>query len=148
MFDAPPWPPSDPTTALACTIWMEARGDGLEGMSAVANVVLNRACHPRWWGEDVVSVCLAPYQFSSWNEGSTEIPLVQVALSGRDPTYSTAYNIAHAVLSGILLDNTENADSYYDPDEIDPPPTWAIPSQFTKKIGRQKFYRTELPPLV
>ena len=147
MFDSPPWPPTDPRTILACTIWMEARGDGLEGMHAVASVVLNRARNPRWWGEDIASVCLAPEQFSSWNHGSTQIPLVIDAITKNDLTYQTAYNLAEIAISGLLPDITGHADSYFRPTHTTPP-DWAIPEYFTAQIGTQKFYRTELSPLV
>jgi len=147
MVYSTPWPPTDPIAVLACTIWMEARSDGLEGMHAVANVVLNRANHPRWWGKDVCSVCLMHEQFSSWNAGSTQIPLVIDAIAKNDPVYQMAYNLATTAIVFVLPDLTENSDSYYKPSDIEPP-DWALPEYFTKQIGTQKFYRTELPLLV
>jgi spore germination cell wall hydrolase CwlJ-like protein len=60
--------PFDTQGVLARTLWAEARSQGGEGMHAVANVILNRAAQPDWWGKDIRSVCLAPYQFSCWNE--------------------------------------------------------------------------------
>lgn len=148
MLTASPWPPTDPIIVLACTIWMEARSDGLAGMQAVANVVVNRAHFPRWWGHDIVSVCLMPEQFSSWNEGSTQIELVMDAMADGDPTYQTALNLADVAISGLLPDTTGHSDSYYEPSDENPPPSWAIPEDFVKQIGSQEFYRTELPPLV
>jgi cell wall hydrolase len=144
---SPSWPPSDPATILACTVWMEARGDGWEGMEAVANVVLNRARNPRWWGHDIASVCLMPEQFSSWNEGSTQIPLVISAMEEDSLSYKGAVLAVELVMSGKLVDHTQNADSYYAISEKEEP-TWATPETFTVQIGSQKFYRTELPPLV
>ena len=141
-----PWPPADPVTTIACTIWMEARGDGQEGMHAVANVIMNRARNPRWWGHDIVSVCLAPWQFSSFDPGSTQIPLVKEAIVNGDPDYLTALKIAEWAVEGILADITDSADSYFA--VTIPPPYWSKRAEFTVQIGRQKFYRTELPPLV
>jgi cell wall hydrolase len=136
---------------LACTLWMEARGDGWEGMYAVANVVMNRVKNPRWWGHDIVSVCLMHDQFSSWNAGSTQIPLVKEAMANGDPTYQYAFSVANSVakpsVSSLMIDNTGNADSYYAISEKEKP-TWATPETFTVQIGSQKFYRTELSPLV
>jgi N-acetylmuramoyl-L-alanine amidase len=143
VLDALPWPPTDPEIVLACTIWMEARGDGLEGMHAVASVVLNRARNPRWWGKDIVSVCLMHDQFSSWNAGSTQTPLVCKAMGDGDAAYTDAVNIARLAMSGALEDITENSDSYYSVKSDRP--DWALPEYFTKQIGSQKFYRTELP---
>lgn len=139
------WPPTNPITILACTIWMEARSDGLEGMQAVANVVLNRINHPRWWGHGIASVCLAPEQFSSWNDGSTQIPLVKQAIEKLDPVYLEAIKIAQSAVQDDLVDNTKGADSYF---AISiPAPSWAKENEFTVQIGRQRFYRTELPPV-
>jgi N-acetylmuramoyl-L-alanine amidase len=143
MTDSLPWPPTDPKIVLACTIWMEARGDGTEGMRAVASVVLNRANNPRWWGHDIRSVCLMNEQFSSWNPGSTQIPLLQSAMSWGAPSYKFALNIADLAVSGALADTTENSDSYYAISEKEIP-DWATPECFVKQIGTQKFYRTEL----
>ena len=49
MVDAPAV--DDPVTTLADTLWMEARGDGKDGMQAVANVICNRANNPRVVGQ-------------------------------------------------------------------------------------------------
>ena len=124
---------------------MEARSDGLDGMQAVANVVLNRINHPRWWGHGIASVCLAPEQFSSWNDGSTQIPLVKQAIEKLDPVYLEAVKIAQSAVQDDLVDNTKGADSYF---AISiPAPSWAKENEFTVQIGRQRFYRTELPPV-
>jgi len=49
---------------VASTIYMEARGEGKEGMRAVAAVIKQRAIN----GNDSLSaVCLKSYQFSCWN---------------------------------------------------------------------------------
>ena len=44
---------------LARTLWGEARGEGEDGMQAVANVICNRAAIARakggyWWGNDII----------------------------------------------------------------------------------------------
>jgi len=52
---------------LARTLWGEARGEGIDGMRAVAHVILNRVADARWPGT-VAEVCLQPSQFSAWLE--------------------------------------------------------------------------------
>ncbi len=146
MSETLAWPPTDQWTVLACTLWMEARGDGLPGMQAVANVVMNRVRNPRWWGDDIISVCLKPDQFSSWNPGSDQIAKVQEAMVNGDLDYKVALHLTQLAIMGILPDTTGNADSYY-ADYIGTP-SYDKPSEFTVEIGSQKFYRTELPPLV
>ena len=146
MSTLTPWPPADPLTAMACTIWMEARSDGQAGMQAVASIILNRTNHPRWWGHGILSVCLEPEQFSSWNTGSTQIPLVQKAIENGDAIYMEALKIAELAMEDDLPDNTRGADSYFAVSI--PAPSWAKENEFTIQIGRQRFYRTELPPII
>lgn len=144
MSAAVSWRPTDPQTVLACTLWMEARSDGKEGMQGVASVILNRAHDPSWWGHDVASVCLDPEQFSCWNEGSTQVPLVRHAMLSGDEDYALALNLAGLAVDGILPDNTGRADSYYALSRATPP-TWATPARFTVQIGDQRFFRVQIP---
>src|SRR5688500_4029200 len=58
---------------LARTLWGEARGEGRNGMQAVANVIMNRyklarsnSGYARQWGRTVAEVCRKKYQFSCW----------------------------------------------------------------------------------
>ncbi len=59
---------------LAKTLYGEARGEGLSGLEAVANTIINRVNTAKakggrfWWGNDIISVCQKPYQFSCWNK--------------------------------------------------------------------------------
>lgn len=135
------WPPTDPDTVLACTAWMENRSGGTSGMQSVINAVQNRVKKARWWGDDIVSVCLKPYQFSSWNVGSTQIPLVKEAMTNGDTEYAIALNLSELAIKGILPDLTVGADSYYAV-PIDAPSWAAPPSIFTVEIEGQRFYRT------
>jgi len=59
---------------LARTLYGEARGEGLLGLEAIANVIMNRLKISRkktngyWWGNSIVGICRKPYQFSCWNK--------------------------------------------------------------------------------
>jgi N-acetylmuramoyl-L-alanine amidase len=134
------WPPTDHATVLACTLWMECRSGGNIGMQSIANVVCNRVAKPGWWGTDIRSVCLAPEQFSSWNEGSTQVPLVQEAIKNGDPSWSSALFLAQEAISGDLADITDGSTLYYDT-SIDPPYWAKPPAVFTVEISGQRFYR-------
>ena len=126
---------------LARTIWGEARGDGRPGMEAVALVILNRARHPGWWGDEPASVCLDPYQFSCWlPDDPNAKKLIFVGLS--DPAFATALTIAHSALAGTLADPTGGADSYYDR-SMHTPPAWAATAHFCCEIGSQRFYKVQ-----
>lgn len=134
---------ADPADVLARTIWGEARSEDRAGMAAVAAVAQNRAAHPRWWGHDVLSVCLAPWQFSCWNEGDPNRDKL-LAVTGADPQFLMAVEIADEVMQGKLHDPTNGADSYY-ADTMEEPPSWAAGKEPCAVIGHHRFYRLELP---
>jgi cell wall hydrolase len=134
--------PSATLDVLARTVWGEARGEGRPGMEAVACVIRNRALHPRWWGDDIPSVCRHPWQFSCWNANDPNLPKLRT-VDASDPTFAQALTVARAAATGQLLDPTGGADSYYA--EGIPAPAWAARATFTKQIGRHLFFRMEVP---
>jgi N-acetylmuramoyl-L-alanine amidase len=134
----------DPADIMARTLYGEARGEGREGIEAVAAVIMNRVRNPRWWGIDVVSVCQKPWQFSCWNDGDPNRAKL-LAVTAADPQFQECQAIAHDALNGVLVDPTSNADSYFD--TIIQPPSWAIGRLPVYLIGDLRFYRLELPLL-
>ena len=54
---------------VAATLYHEARGEGEEGMRAVASVIYNRAHQKRWKKLGYSGVCLQKKQFSCHNNG-------------------------------------------------------------------------------
>ena len=58
-----------PAGIVAETIWHEARGEGRQGLEAVASVIYNRSQNKRI---PLEAVCLARKQFSCHNEGYTK----------------------------------------------------------------------------
>jgi len=140
----PPPPPAliDTTNdqdILARTIYGEARGEGYSGMQAVANVVMNRANDPaNRWPKAPASVCLQPYQFSCWNPGDPNYPLI----SGADPAdaiFDSCSNIASLAILGQLPDITGGAQFYFNPALA--APSWAAGMTKTATIGNHVFYR-------
>lgn len=127
---------------LARTIWGEARGENTHGMHAVANVIMNRANHPRWWGgPDIASVCKRPWQFSVWNSGDPNRgPMLTVTT--RDPQFAEAWRIAEAAAAGQLEDITHGADHYH---ATHVSPNWSWGRAPVTQIGRHRFYRLEIP---
>lgn len=124
---------------LARTIWAEARGEGEFGMRAVACVVLNRVKSKiTWWGNDIRSVCLKPYQFSCWNAGDPNRPLL-LAVTYTDPAFGRALSIAGSAMVGSLFDITNNATSYYDK-RMAKPPYWAKTKTPCAAIGHHLFF--------
>lgn len=131
---------TDPLAVLARTIWGENRSGGARGMQSVANVVVNRANNPRWWGHSVLTVCLASEQFSCWMDERAPIEAVTVA----DASFRLALDIASTAIAGNLPDITMHSDSYFAASA--PLPSWAKPAKFTVEIEGQRFYRLYLPP--
>jgi N-acetylmuramoyl-L-alanine amidase len=128
-----------PAEVLARTIWGEARGDGAEGMTAVANVVMNRARDPRWWGRTVSEVCLKKWQFSCWNADDPNRAKL-LAVTSDDREFQIASEIAAAAIAGTLTDITNGANSYKFTD-LDWPFHWGRPVPAIVVIGHQSFYR-------
>lgn len=134
-----------PIDTLARTIWGEARGTGGDGMRRVAAVIMNRVAHPGWWGHDISSVCLAPWQFSCRNLGDPNLPKL-LAVDETDPTFRLAVAIATTAAAGKLVDLTNGADSYY-ANTVPVAPSWAAPPAVkTADDGWHSFYRTRKSP--
>lgn len=123
---------------LARTIYGEARGEGMQGMQAVANVVMNRAKNPGWWGNDVISVCKKPYQFSCWNLNDPNYYKINTVTKESDPVFEDALYIAQKAVSGQLTDLTDGATHYHAANiEI---PNWAWEMSLKGIIGSHVFY--------
>ena len=125
---------------LARTLWGEARGEGQDGMEAVANVIIRRAAFPRWWGHDIRSVCLAPSQFSCWLPSDPNRAKLQ-AVDHSDTDFATALEIAERAIAQALPDRTNSADSYANLSSAHP--IWANVARQTAIIGRHTFFRLE-----
>lgn len=133
---------TDPETApdddvLARTICGEARGQGDAGMSAVANVVMNRVAKPCWWGATVKEVCLKPYQFSAWNVGDPNRAVI-LNLDDTHSIYNDALAIARQAIAGELPDATNGATYYFA--KGTPEPKWAFGKDPCAAIGGQLFF--------
>lgn len=133
------WRMDEARLVLAQTIYGEARGEGASGMSAVANVVMNRAAIGGWWGDSVIAVCKAPWQFSTWNENDPNRSVIEAMRPGGNDVFNTAYAIAGLAINGSLRDETGGATHYYAPGSISKP-KWADSGYQTASIGGHDFY--------
>ena len=128
----------DARLALARTVYGEARGEGVPGMEAVANVVMNRAGVGGWWGDTVLSVVMKPYQFSVWNPGDPNRALIlgKFPFQG-DELFNTAWQIAGDAIAFDLPDRTGGATHYH---TTAVKPDWASGQVPVAQIGRHVFY--------
>jgi hypothetical protein len=141
-------PPDHPAPApeiatLAKTMWGEARGEGAEGLSAVAHVVFNRVARQTYWGKTIEEVCLRPYQFSCWNANDPNRPQL-LKLTSANGIYALALQLAQQLLD---LDSMERARqdttggaTHYHARTISPP-RWARGRTPCARIRNHIFYR-------
>lgn len=126
---------------LARTLWGEARGEGKEGMEAVASVILNRLEIAKrsggyWWGNSVIQICQKPHQFSCWNKLDPNFPKL-LAVTEEDMNFATALRVARRALLGFVKDKTYGATHYH---ALTAKPDWAKSQTPTIRIGHHIFY--------
>lgn len=128
-------------SVAARTIWGEARGEGDEGMKAVAHVLLNRLKLGRW-GKTMGSVCLWPWQFSCWNVQDPNRPKM-LGFHAMDLELGPpAAALAMAVTDDEQgVDPTGGATFYFNPKGLLRPPNWAIGKMPCAIIGNHQFFR-------
>jgi N-acetylmuramoyl-L-alanine amidase len=141
----------DEDIILAMCLWAEGRGECQEAQEGIANVILNRARHPRWWGHDVKSVVLAKWQFSSFNKDNPATPKNEEDPNrhkllcptkdghGTQAEWDRAYTVAACALSGSMTDNTDGSTHYYDISIA--APGWTRVGMLVKQIGGIRFYK-------
>lgn len=128
---------------FARTLYGEARGEGLDGLEAVANTIINRVKVAKekngnfWWGSDIISVCKKPYQFSCWNQNDINKKKLET-ITTKDKVFATCLRIARKAIAGILKDSTHGA-THYHTKAIEP--FWAKNQIPDAEIGNHLFYR-------
>jgi len=141
---APATPPPAPVVAgdaldtLARTLWGEARGEPLNGIRAVAAVVMNRVEHPRirWWGIGVVGVCRASQQFSCWNGADPNLPKL-LAVDGTNDKFRLCLDVAQEAVDGRLQNRVKDATHYHHKSIL---PDWARGKVPCEDIRNHLFY--------
>jgi spore germination cell wall hydrolase CwlJ-like protein len=135
---------------LAVTLWAEARGESLEGRVAVGCVVRNRMARR---AQTVRHVCLAPMQFSCWQEiggranHAALVEVVETLVSGRnvsDPIIRECQWIADGILGGSCRDLTKGADHYITTTLLSSTkkPGWVRTMTWVATVGAHAFYRS------
>jgi N-acetylmuramoyl-L-alanine amidase len=132
---------------LALTLWAEARGEGKDGMIAVAWSIRNRVeidlghdNKPDWWGEGYTGVCKAPWQFSCWNKNDPNYPYL-TGLKVIKPSEIALANVCAAMVANSeVSDPTDGATHYYAM-SMSRLPDWAKHGTRTCQIGRHIFYK-------
>lgn len=131
---------------MARTIYGEARGEGTEGMEAVALVIMNRYRAGKWFtgyvfrnGQKIPSVaqtCLKRMQFSCWNHDDVNLPEIK-KVTAENKIFQECLLIAQKALDGRLEDFTNGA-LFYHSKEIKP--HWAVKKTPCYAVNRHLFY--------
>jgi len=125
---------------LARTLYGEARGEGVAGMTAIAWVVVNRTKREGGRFPDTITgVCKQLYQFSCWSKSDPNFALCH-AVTESDPSFALALYVTMAVLTGQVPDNTGGADHYHAV-TMRIYPGWAAKMRKTARIGAHIFYQ-------
>ncbi len=132
---------------LARTLYGEARGEGQEGIEAVACVIMNRVRARKWFtgyvikeGIKIPSVeqtCLKRYQFSCWNKFDPNRKIIN-QVTAHDAVFRQCLLTAQKAISGELQDFTNGA-LYYHTREITP--VWAKNKTPCYEVKHHLFYR-------
>lgn len=132
---------------LTLTLIGEARGEPIEGVVAVANVVRNRA---NTWKKSISEICLQPKQFSCWNENDPNRDLLNglarhFIMGGKleVPSYIQCQCVARGIIRGEILDNTHGSLNYLTTElfKSDKKPDWAKNVSIAITKGNQTFFR-------
>lgn len=126
---------------LAANVFMEARGESLKGMQAVADVVINRVKDPSF-PASICGVIKQPYQFS-WVKGDNRAgKLLRGDTTGLNTTSLIAYHKSQLIASKALSEGYKpllpsNVVSFHNNTVT---PNWSTKMNKYTRIGSHTFY--------
>lgn len=126
-------------TLLGLTLWREARGEAYSTRIAVAHTVRNRVTHPKWWGNDYISVLTKKWQYSSMTDPKDRQLTTWPGPS--DHEFEECLGIACDVMDDRIANPVKGADSYYDVSI--PPPKWATEEKRVGQLGTIVFFNVD-----
>ncbi len=132
--------------ALILTLYGEARGEPIESLIGVANVIRRRVLDHYRGDLTFAAVCLHPAQFSCWIDAKDLLDkalakLQTGTLGMMPPDLARCKEVAKATLAGTLADNTFTANHYLAKELYDSPscPGWAKGLTPTRTLGNHVF---------
>jgi N-acetylmuramoyl-L-alanine amidase len=137
----PVW--QEPSKLLELVVWRESRNQPYEAMLAVAWSIMNRVNNPGWWGNDLPSVIMKPWQYTSmtgWGD-----PQLELFPRPGDPSDDQAIQAGAAAQAGTPPDPSLGATHYYDKSLDSNPPAWtkAATSVHLIDIASLRFWRVQ-----
>jgi spore germination cell wall hydrolase CwlJ-like protein len=120
-------------------LWHEARGESVEGIRAVASVILNRA-EKKGDSSDYCTVVEEPRQFSYIQQLKAKgLPLTPQVRPGDRVSYRIVSAMADDILSGTFIKNVPDNVLWYTERRVKV--VWSKRMKVHKIIGRHKFYK-------
>lgn len=129
---------------LAMNLWFEARGEGIDGMFAVAEVTQRRVEHPAW-PDTYCEVVYQDWQFS-WTMEPATPPTLMALTESQQERWALIKGIGSLVDTGGFLDwsgrgaVTACADHYYNPTTVGGYPGGWPAMPLEKAVGRHDFH--------
>ena len=128
---------------LAEAVYFEDRGGDLEGMKAVANVVMNRVNSGKYPNSVAGVVNQKKWTKNGWVcQFSYMCQLKNRKMADEESRYKAGY-VAWKATNGILKDTTKGADHYLNKSKVKTLPTWVYAFNKTVKIGDHTFYASK-----
>lgn len=128
---------------LTLTLYGEARGEPIESIVGVAQVIRTRVLDKYRGATTFTEVCLAPQQFSCWIDSKALLDKAALQLKAAEipPALLWCKEVAKATLAGLLADNTRCANHYLSRELYDSPscPAWAKGITPTRTLGNHVF---------
>ncbi|MBW8882462.1 MAG: cell wall hydrolase [Asticcacaulis sp.] len=121
---------------LTQAVYYEARGEGIDGMRAVAQVILNRVRHPAY----PKSICNVVYQ-GAYMRTSCQFSFVCDGSMGRPLegwAWRRAKDVANAALGGYVMSTIGTATNFH---TTGVHPAWAGTMDRVTQVGNHVFYQ-------
>lgn len=131
---------------LALTIYGEARGESPNGQIAVGCVIRNRVLSRGHDNIEYREVCLAPKQFSCWNDNDPnfriliEMSKTLLYQNIQDPTFQQCLYFAQGIITEVIKDITNGSENYLTKNLFENRPEWAKNATNVQTIGSQVFF--------
>jgi len=138
-----------PDQIMALTIYGEARGEKRAGRIAVGSVILERVEHRAWDGDNIIDVCLWPYQFSIYLPGDPNRAALKRMAADWDRFHFASvplqecFGIARGLIDGTVPRDPDLAAAHccqYLTTAAKANVKWWKKMNFVKKIGAHEFY--------
>lgn len=126
---------NSPAAVIATTLWGEARGEGLDGLMAVASVIWYESRRRKI---SPMAECLRPWRYSCWRKGVFQQKNPDI----KSPIWKTCLEIANALMAGVFTP-TLTASHYFNPKGVPGgwPKSWNRSKMtFVKKVKQHVFY--------